>query len=205
MERLKHMKESLMSCVEGQISGNLQNVDTEELGDAIDMIKDLSEAIYYCTITKAMEEKDTERRNTMYFYERPYQYPGYTEYVPEDRMYYGGGTSSSGRGSNNGNSNSGGNSGNSSYYHEPMMMREHGSDMGYTNGMRDVREGRSPVSRRMYMETKASHKDSPARMKELEQYLKELAQDITEMIEDSSPEEKAMLQQKLSTLINKIK
>ena len=50
MERLKHMKETLMSCVQGQL-GDLSSVDAKELGEAVDMIKDLSEAIYYCTIT----------------------------------------------------------------------------------------------------------------------------------------------------------
>jgi len=40
-EELKSMKTQLMSCVQGQI-GNLKNVDTKELGEAIDMIKDLS-------------------------------------------------------------------------------------------------------------------------------------------------------------------
>jgi len=36
--------------------GNLHQVDTHELGEVIDMIKDLEEALYYCSITKAMEE-----------------------------------------------------------------------------------------------------------------------------------------------------
>ena len=56
MERLKSMKELLMSCAQGQMT-NLQNVDTKELGEVIDMIKDLDEAIYYCAITKEMEER----------------------------------------------------------------------------------------------------------------------------------------------------
>ena len=30
----------------------IREVDTKELGEAIDMIKDLEEAIYYCTVTK---------------------------------------------------------------------------------------------------------------------------------------------------------
>ena len=55
MERLKHMKEALMCCVEGQM-GHLDKVDAKELGEAIDMLKDLEEAIYYATITKAMNE-----------------------------------------------------------------------------------------------------------------------------------------------------
>ena len=44
MERLKQMKETLMSSVQSQL-GNLDNVDAKELGEAVDMIKDLTEAI----------------------------------------------------------------------------------------------------------------------------------------------------------------
>ena len=57
MERLKHIKETLLGCIEGQM-GHLDTVNTEELGDVVDMVKDLEEAIYYCTITKAMEGKE---------------------------------------------------------------------------------------------------------------------------------------------------
>ena len=55
------MKETLMSSVQSQL-GNLDNVDAKELGEAVDMIKDLSEAIYYCTITKEMEECKEEKK-----------------------------------------------------------------------------------------------------------------------------------------------
>lgn len=59
MEQLKNMKQCLTAQVQAQM-GNLQTVDTHELGAAIDMLKDLSEAIYYCTITEAMEKKEEE-------------------------------------------------------------------------------------------------------------------------------------------------
>ena len=52
--KLEHMKETLMCAVEMELC-NLGEVDTEELGAAIDMIKDLEEAIYYCTVTEAMK------------------------------------------------------------------------------------------------------------------------------------------------------
>ena len=55
MKRLHCIKEKLIECVECQME-HLDKVDTKELGEAIDMIKDLSEAIYYWTITKAMKE-----------------------------------------------------------------------------------------------------------------------------------------------------
>ena len=42
-------------------------------------------------------------------------------------------------------------------------------------------------------------------MKELEKYLQELSQDVTEMVQKATPEEKQMLQQKISLLATKIK
>ena len=43
-----------------------------------------------------------------------------------------------------------------------------------------------------------------SQIKELEAYLQELSTDITEMIKDASPEEKAILRQKMTTLADKI-
>ena len=54
------------------------------------------------------------------------------------------------------------------------------------------------------MESKEMHKGTPQQMKELEKYIQELSQDVIEMIKDATPEEKVMLQQKLSTLATKI-
>ena len=60
MEQLKHMKETLISCVQSQMS-HLDTVDTEELGDVIDMIKDLEKSIYYESIVTAMEKDGSEK------------------------------------------------------------------------------------------------------------------------------------------------
>ena len=57
--KLEHMKDVLICAVEHEIN-NLEKADCKELGEAIDMIKDLEEAIYYCTITKAMGENGNE-------------------------------------------------------------------------------------------------------------------------------------------------
>lgn len=210
MERLKHIKETLLGCIEGQM-GHLDTVDTEELGDVVDMVKDLEEAIYYCTITKAMEEKEKSGNGgeKEYHYYTEYRYPErdmdrengkmYYNMMPmtysdQGRMYYNGGNSSSGSssGSNSsggGDSSSGG-SRNYSEYEYPMM--------------RDKREGRSPMSRRTYMEAKEMHQPKTTQMKELEKYLQELSSDIVEMIQDASPEEKSFLEKKISALAAKI-
>ena len=59
MEQLKSMKQCLIACAQAQMN-NLQNVDAKELGEVVDMIKDIEETMYYCTIIEAMEEKDKE-------------------------------------------------------------------------------------------------------------------------------------------------
>ena len=69
MKRLKKMQDVLICCVEAQIHENLDKVDTKELGEAIDMIKDLSEAMYYTAITDAMEsgvEDGAKEGNSFY-------------------------------------------------------------------------------------------------------------------------------------------
>ena len=56
MERLKHIKCDLEDLfykeIEANEATNLKRLNTHELGEVIDMIKDLSEAIYYCSMTK---------------------------------------------------------------------------------------------------------------------------------------------------------
>lgn len=70
--------------------------------------------------------------------------------------------------------------------------------------LRDSREGRSPMMRRMYMESKELHKDKEIKMKELDKYMKELSEDLVEMIDDASPEERQLLEKKISALATKI-
>ena len=67
-EQLKNMKCTLMNQVQAQL-GNLQAVDAKELGEVIDMIKDLEETMYYCTIIEAMVGKGKEKEN----YNKEYQ------------------------------------------------------------------------------------------------------------------------------------
>ena len=180
MERLKHMKETLVSCIESQMS-HLDTVDTEELGDVVDMVKDLEEAIYYCTITKAMEGKEKMGDQHHYYY---------TEYRdmdrPSGRMYYSEPTGSN-MGAFAGNTDM-----NRSYMEWDYPM------------MRDKREGRSYMSRKTYMESREMHQPKTTQMKELEKYLQELSTDITEMIAEASPEEKSFLEKKLQALAAKI-
>ena len=213
-ERLMQMKSNLMSAIEGQMC-NLYEADTEELGSAIDMLKDLEEAIYFCTITEAMtgknknygdfnveiENEGQEKQKNghhqggqmMYYTEpnRMYNTPYMYTYDESPYMYNQGSYRMYAENSNSSRGNQGGNRGSSSSnYSEPMM--------------RDHREGRSPESRRMYLEAKEQQQDKATQLRELEKYMQELTQDMVEMIQDSTIEEKQYLEKKISALASKI-
>lgn len=134
--------------------------------------------------------------------------------------YGGNSVGNSGQSGNMGGSGMiGGNSGGSRGYSDGY---DEGSRRGYedgyrdgersgrnSGGRRDGREGRSGQSRRSYMETKETNKgNSPQekqeKMKELEKYVGELGSDIAEMISDASPEERALLKQKMQVLVQKL-
>lgn len=192
---LKAMKHTLIAQTQAQMA-NLQCADAEELGAAIDMIKDIEEALYYCAITEAMEdnkdkeESPVEQANNYYYTERYLPTPDYyrdMDRYPMEKMYY----TNSSSGSNSNNSSGSGNSGSTSQY---SSVREYPIDI------RDSREGRSPLSRKMYMESKEMHADKTKQLKDLEKYMQELTVDIKEMMEKASPEEKQLLQKKMSNL-----
>lgn len=86
MKKLHHMKHKLIDCVHCQME-HLESVDTKELGEAIDMIKDLSEAIYYCTITDAMEEEG-EDSDKQYYPARAGSDGHGTWHSPEQSMHH---------------------------------------------------------------------------------------------------------------------
>lgn len=161
------------------------------------MLKDLEEALYFCTITEAMNgngnghtELEIEHKKNGH-----HQMNGSDQmYYPYPMMYNDGG-----RMYNNGNGNGNGSrSYNDGWVASSYPLSHH--DNGYE---RDHREGRSPQNRRMYMEAKGT-KDKATQLRELEKYMQELTSDMVEMIQDSSPEEKQYLEKKISALATKI-
>lgn len=199
MKQLKQMKETLIGAVQSEIS-HLDKANCHELGAAIDMIKDLSEAIYYCSIVESMEDSIKEQKkmkemeqmmnqhqpqSMMYFYEKERSAPEYYRDMDRDkgRMYYS---------ENSGTRHSGTN-----------RTAPHNDNNTYMQG-RDEREGKSGERRRTYMETKQMNTDKNAHIRELDQYAQELTQDIMEMIHEAGPEEKQLLKKKITELASKI-
>lgn len=90
-------------------------------------------------------------------------------------------------------------------HYKDNMNKMYYQDMRQSVPVRDGREGRSAEVRKNYMEAKQLHQGKEIQMKELDRYMTELTHDIAEMIQDASPEEKSLLQQKIATLATKIK
>lgn len=210
MKELKTIKEQLIAQVQSQM-GDLKCVDTKELGEVIDMIKDLAQAEYYCKVYEAMEEKEEERPETNnYYYTERYLPPmvnfsrPMNEY-PGGRMYYGDGGSGSNSGGNSSSSSSSGTMMYSSRYgHEPGRSEEYYEREYPLQYLRDEREGRSPMKRKMYMEGKSNGSDSSKSMKDLESYMQDLTSDMMDLLDKATPEEKSIVQKKINTLASKL-
>ncbi len=200
IQRIHEMIEKLTETARCELDKGIECVNTKEFGEVADIIKDLIDAEYKATIVKAMGE--TEEASERRYYDI-YRYAN-GRYAPK------------GRGMRKG-------------YEEPYIMTkdmyydfspEYWRDLDKADGkmyytepmdhmMHDHKEGKSGMSRKMYMDAKEAHKgntaeDKNAKMKELENYTKELHEDIMEMIEGASNEEKTMLKAKISAMAQKI-
>ena len=241
IERIHRMIECLTEKTLSELDKGIENVNVEEMSEAVDMIKDLCEAEYRAVIVKSMKEADEEEEEYnkellrelkaeygedvgRRFYDE-YRYKTTGRYAPKGRGTYVGR-----RG-----------------YEEPpywhrypgdmtdmdydsvermrdMDRLSHGrmyyTDMSDRMGMidqsrsgnsteRDMREGRSGISRKHYMEAKEQHKantqqDKDAKMQSLDEYMRELSTDMAELLTDMTPEERTMLKSKMSVLMTKI-
>ena len=213
------MIEKLSECAKCELDKGIESIDTKEMGEVAEIIKELCEAEYYAKVSKAMDEHDFDNAEEIMdegrrgYRGQPrdsrgrYMRRGYDEmmYMPEmyrdmdlmdGKMYYTSANRSQGsQGQSNGSSSMGSSSGNS---------------MGYNDGMmRDNREGRSGQSRRSYLETKEMHKgnseeDKMAKKRELDKWMNDIGSDVKELVHDMTPEEKTMAKTKLTNLANSL-
>lgn len=207
IKRMHEMIEKLSEAAECEFNKGIENVDTCEMDKVVHMMEDLSEAMYYRTLTKAMQESDTEEIMEMF-----------DRYGDDGKRYYdmwrykSGRFAPKGRGTRRGYDEP-------PYYHmNPDMYREHDPEyyrdmdrkdgkMYYTEPI--TMESRYDKAKRGYEESKMTHKENTpehkqAKMKDLEMYLKELSEDVTQLIADATPEERTMVKTKMQTLTQKI-
>lgn len=214
---IKKMCEKLMDSVNHELDKGVENVDAKELGEVIDMIKDLYEAkkemyeaCYYKQIMEAMEEHDFEDEEEIMdegrrgYRGQPrdsrgrYMRRGYDEmmYMPE--MYRDMDRESMGKMYYSGSSQSGNSDGGNT------MGYSEGGSMG--SGSRQGQEmSRTESARRGYLETKEmrkgnSQEDKQAKQKELDKWMSEFTSDVKGMVGEMTPEEKTLLKTRLTQL-----
>lgn len=200
MERLKAMEERAMCLAEQGLNQDVSAINAKELGEIIDVVKDIAETKYYCSVTEAMKEsEETEKYMKKYLPEMAYarREPGERYYTvgrggrPRMNRYDDASMGSDSMGSGRRN------------YTMPHEYDMDSYDDIYGQS-HDRYDGDSWKYRRTYMEHKKEYGKETESMKELDEYVKSLTDDVMEMIEKATPQEKAILKQKISALATKI-
>lgn len=203
------MQECLTEKAVSEFEKGIENVDTSEMGEVVDMIKDLAEAEYHSIISKAMKKADEEGEE----YDKELLRSLKAEYGEENgRRFYDHYRYANGRFAPKGKGTYRRGYEEPPYMHmypETEHMRDMDRDYGKMYYTEPMSESNYDRAKRNYTETKEMHKnntpeDKEHKMKSLDSYTKELASDITGMVADMSAEEKNLLKTKLSTLVSKI-
>lgn len=209
VERMHEMIEKLSETAKCEFDKGVENVDTCEMKEVIDMMKDLSESIYYRVLTESMLDADAEEIMDMF------------DRYGEDRRYYDHYRYKNGRFAPKGRG---------TYrrgYMEPPyyrikpeyelsvedykrmtpeelrdMDRKSRNVMYYTEPNKNVSvESRYDKARRMYTETKDSHRSGSAEdktitLREGEKMLNVIFDELNEILQDASPEMRNMVKTK---------
>ena len=212
IERMHKMQECLTEKAVSEFEKGIENVDTSEMGEVVDMIKDLAEAEYRSIISKAMkkadEEEEEHNKELLKALKAEYGEDDGRRYYDDYRYMRTGRYAPKGKGSYVGRRGYE----EPPYYHsypERDMDREYGR-MYYTEPTTThTSESGYDRAKRMYTETKEMHKantpdDKEHKMKALDGYIKELGGDITQLIGDMTAEERNLMRTKLSTLVSKL-
>lgn len=214
IKRMHEMQECLTEKALSELEKGTDHVDTCEMGQVVDMIKDLAEAEYRATITKAMEEakEEKEEYDKILLRELKEEYGEDTGRRFYDHYRYADGRfAPKGRGTYRRG------------YEEPPywhMTPERYHDMEYSRDMDRGNgrmyytepthtESRYESAKRAYTESKELHKgnepqDKEAKMRELEKYMKEMSDDLLNLMKGMSQEEMNMAKSKLSVLVSKM-
>lgn len=178
MERLKAIKECLIAQVQAQMS-NLECVDSEELGEVINAIHHLEEALYYASVTKAMKEASEEERDEVLMRYYPIDMRRRPSRNMLERRRY--------------------DAGEMMYYTDDGKYDHYDTDKQLYHKGEQVDEAKGK-----YLKSKTSNSDKVSQMNSLEKYLQELASDMAEIVDGCSPEEKTLIHKKLTGLAAKL-
>lgn len=186
MHRMKEFMEKLEDAAKCEFDKGIQCVNTKEMGEVIDMIKDCAMTLYYYSVYEAMQEE--EEHDRMYY---------------NRNRYANGRFAPAGRGMRRGFDEP-------PYWH--MIPEHEKAEMFLSDGYTDmhapmVQPSRYGYSHDEYMREKTMHPgqdemSKKARMEKLSEYLDDLEDMARETIAGMSQDEKQAWKVKLNKLIN---
>lgn len=230
IKMMHNMIEKLTKCAEMEFEKGVENVDTKEMGDVVDIIKDLAEAMYYRTLVVAMEDSEYGEDYDEY---GPME-DGRRGYRGQPRSKTSGRYMSRGDGRRSNRGRRGYDEPMGDYEMTPEMYRMYspeyyrdidkenlgrmfysggssgGGSRGYSqNESGNQQTSRSENARRGYVEAKEMHKgnsaeDKEVKKKELDKWMTEFSNDVKQMVSEMTPEEKTVLKTKLQNLHSSI-
>lgn len=209
IERMHKMIECLTEKALAELDKGIENVDTKEMGEVVDMIKDLNEAEYRAVIVKSMKEADEEQKE----YDKELLRALKNEYGEEGgRRYYDHYRYANGRFAPKGKGTYRRGYEEPPYMHmypEAEHMRDMDRDYGKMYYTEPINESGYDRAKRNYTETKEMHsgttpEDKEQRMKALDKYIKTVTNEIIKIVSDNATtEEKSLIKNNMNNLMSK--
>lgn len=203
------MIECLTEKALAELDKGIENVDTKEMGEVVDMIKDLNEAEYRAVIVKSMKEADEEQKE----YDKELLRALKDEYGEESgRRFYDHYRYANGRFAPKGKGTYRRGYEEPPYMHiypEAERMRDMDRDYGKMYYTEPMNESGYDRAKRNYTETKEMHsgttpEDKEQRMKALDKYIKTVTNEIIKIVSDNATtEEKSLIKNNMNNLMSK--
>lgn len=209
IERIHKMVECLTEKTLSELDKGIENVNVEEMSEAVDMIKDLCEAEYRAVIVKSMKKADEEEEE----YDKELLRSLKAEYGEESgRRFYDHYRYANGRFAPKGKGTYRRGYEEPPYMHmypEVERMRDIDRDYGKMYYTEPMNESGYDRAKRNYTETKEMHsgttpEDKEQRMKALDKYIKTVTNEIIKIVSDNATtEEKSLIKNNMNNLMSK--
>ncbi len=209
IERIHKMVECLTEKTLSELDKGIENVNVEEMSEAVDMIKDLCEAEYKAVIVKSMKKADEEEEE----YNKELLRALKDEYGEESgRRFYDHYRYADGRFAPKGKGTYRRGYEEPPYMHmypEAEHMRDMDRDYGKMYYTEPMPESNYDRAKRNYTETKEMHsgttpEDKEQRMKALDKYIKTVTNEIIKIVSDNATtEEKSLIKNNMNNLMSK--
>lgn len=208
IEEIASMEKQLVSCTKSELAKGVESVDTAEMAQAADMIKDLSKALknhaeakYYCTVTKAMEEYDEDEWEES-------ERMGYNRSrSSRTGRYTSGGRSRGGRTRNQAGSMKMGFTDTDEYWRDPRYEDMSDDSITRIREMEDPRYGKAynkfRMARKHYHDTK-SMEDKEEMSESAKEHMTDTVMTIKEMWKEADPELRRDMKMHLDNLMKEM-